>query len=83
MSIELARDALSARPGRYVLREWVAPRGPLKRDYISLREADGRELEEVPISIFEQLIRSGVIRQVGPDDYERGTVYRPARKRIG
>ena len=82
-------EALSQGGGRYLLLERAIPRGRLKRDVIWLKEADGRDLVmrtasgfvcspvELPIPIFEDLVRGGLIKQDGPEDYENGTVFRP------
>jgi hypothetical protein len=82
-------EALSQRGGRYLLLKHAIPRGRLKRDVIWLKEADGCDLVmgtasgfvcspvELPIPIFEDLLRSGLIKQDGPEDYENGTVFRP------
>jgi hypothetical protein len=81
--------------GRYLLLERATPRGPRKRDVIWLKAADGRDLVlqtasgytccpvEVPIPIWADLVRAGLIRQDGPDDFENGTVYRPTPEGMG
>jgi hypothetical protein len=87
-------EALTASPGRYVLRGWSAPRGPWKRDVFWLKEADGRDLVlrtasgylcspvELPIPIWEDFIRARLIEQDGPDDFQKGTIYRPTHDGI-
>ena len=38
---------------------------------------------EMPIPIWEDLMRASLIRQDGPDDYENGTIFRPTQDGIG
>lgn len=79
---------------RYLLLEWAAPRGRLKRDMITVKEGDGRDLVlneqgrtyspvEVPIPVFDELVRAGLIGQSGPEDTENGTIFRPTRDAKG
>lgn len=81
-------EQLIAQPGRFVLRGWPPPNGPWDRDICWIKEADGRDLVirtpvgdrspvELPIPIWEEFLLAQLIRQDGPEDFERGTVYRP------
>jgi hypothetical protein len=76
-----------AQQGRYLLLERAVPRGRLKRDMITIKEHDGRDLVlkargcssgpvELPIPIFEDFIRANLVAQDGPEDMEHGTVFR-------
>jgi|SRR5215469_4702579 len=76
-----------AQQGRYLLLERAVPRGRLKRDMITIKEYDGRDLVlrapgytsgpvELPIPIFEDFVRASLVAQDGPEDMEHGTVFR-------
>jgi hypothetical protein len=77
-----------AQNGRYLLFEMASPRGRPKRDMITIKEADGRDLVlrnsagytaspvEVPIPIFEDFIRADMIRRDGSEDTKNGTIFR-------
>jgi hypothetical protein len=76
-----------AQQGRYLLLERAVPRGRLKRDMITIKEHDGRDLVlgvegytsgpvELPIPIFEDFIRTNLVAQDGPENMEQGTVFR-------
>lgn len=79
-----------AQEGRYLLLERAVPRGRLKRDMITIKTSDGRNLVlsangytcspvELPIPIFEDFVRASLIEQDGPEDFENGTIFRPTK----
>jgi hypothetical protein len=80
-----------AQQGRYLLVQRAVPRGRLKRDMITIKENDGRDMVlsargytsspvELPIPIFEDFIRANLVAQDGPEDMEHGTVFRPTQE---
>jgi hypothetical protein len=64
-----------------------APAGPLKRDFISLKHRDGRDLAlstpqgyrkcpvELPRSIFDDFLAASLIRQGGPADENQRIIF--------
>jgi hypothetical protein len=78
---------LNDEPGRYLLLERAVPRGRLKGDLVTLKDAEGRDLEihlpigarlgpvTVPIPIFNDLARSKLVYQESDDGTK--AVFRP------
>jgi hypothetical protein len=70
-------NTLSARGGRYVLRETREPFGKLKADYISIREADGHfVLGFLPYEALDRLLQDGIVQLDGPYNQQDNLVYR-------
>jgi hypothetical protein len=85
--IELLEE-LIAQPGRFVLCAWLPAHGGSEREVCWIKEADGRDITirtadkvhspvELPIPLWEEFMAAQLIRQDGPNDCEKGTVYRP------
>jgi hypothetical protein len=72
----------------YLLLERSAPAGRMKRDFISIKYNDGRNLElrtprgykvspvELPRTVFDDFIRASFIKQDGPEGVDGSTTYR-------
>jgi hypothetical protein len=64
------QEIMSARDGRYILRETAAP-------YLSVREADGGFVYGPFIyDILDHLLRNGVVRLEGPHTPQDNLIYR-------
>jgi hypothetical protein len=79
---------LIAQNNRYILSKRATPRGRLKRDYISIKTNDGRDLVlqtpagyrhtpvELPTEILDYLLRVSFVTPHGPPDAEGKIIYR-------
>jgi hypothetical protein len=72
------QQLLSARGGRYILRETAVPYGKLKAEYISVREPDGGFIAgPFSFDILDRLLRDGEVRLDGPYNQQDNLIYRP------
>jgi hypothetical protein len=77
---------LAAKPSRYLLLERAFPRGTLKRDSISLKEADGYDVEvtehggrftpHIPFEMIDDFLRASLIVQDKSDESQDRMIFR-------
>jgi hypothetical protein len=80
--------ALIARHNCHIVLEKAAPAGRLKRDFVSIKSPDGRDLElsnpqgfrvcpvQLPREILDDYLRHSFVKQDGPEDENGRITYR-------